>query len=91
MVNFHSFFHVWKWVKGFTLNYENACILNHESLSKIIKQQIRDITILNENKITRKNKEIVNEYCEKVFKLGYDKWVINQINENNTDTYPYGY
>ena len=48
-------------------------------MRKIVRQQIREITIVNENKITRKNREIVNEYCEKVFKFGYDKRVIKQV------------
>ena len=52
-------------IKGFTLNHENNNLLNHDSLSKIVKRQIREITIVNENKITRKNREIVNKYCEK--------------------------
>ena len=60
-------------IKGFTLNHENSSILNHNSMSKIVKKQIRELTIINENKITRKNREIVNEYCEKVFKFSYDK------------------
>ena len=62
-------------IKGFTLNHENNNLLNHDSLSKIVKRQIREITIVNENKITRKNREIVNKYCEKIFKFGYDKRV----------------
>ena len=78
-------------IKGFTLNHENSSILNHNSMSKIVKKQIREITIVNENKITRKNREIVNEYCEKVFKFGYDKRVIKEINKDHTDTLPYGY
>ena len=78
-------------IKGFTLNHENNSLLNHDSLSKIVKKYIREITIVNENKITRKNREIVNEYCEKVFKFGYDKRVIRQINEEHSDTLPYGY
>ena len=57
----------------------------------IVKQQIRELTIINENKFTRKNREIVNEYCEKVFKFGYDKRVIRQANENHIDKLPYGY
>ena len=65
--------------------------MNHDSLSKIVKKQIRDITIVNENKITRKNKEIVNKYCEKVFKFGYDKRVIKSTNKDCIDTVPYGY
>ena len=78
-------------IKGFTLNHENSSILNHDSMSKIVKKQIREITIVNENKITRKNREIVNKYCEKVFKFGYDKRVIRQINEDHIDTLSYGY
>ena len=39
-------------IKGFTLNHENNNLLNHDSLSKIVKKQIREITIVNENKIT---------------------------------------
>ena len=78
-------------IKGFTLNHENNNLLNHVSLSKIAKKQIREVTIVNENKITRKNREIVNKYCEKVFKFCYDKRVISQINEDHIDTLPYGY
>ena len=78
-------------IKGFTLNHENNSLLNHDSLSKIVRKQIREITIVNESKITRKNKEIVRGYCEKVFKFGYDKRIIRQINENCIDTLPYGY
>ena len=77
-------------IKGFTLNHENDSLLNHDSLSKIVKKQIREITIINKSKITQKNQEIVNKYCEKVFKFGYDKRVIRQINENCIDTIPYG-
>ena len=78
-------------IKGFTLNHENGSTLNYNSMSKIVKKQIRELTIVNENKITRKNREIVNEYCGKVFKFGYDKRVIRQTNENHIDTLPYGY
>ena len=42
-------------IKGFTLNHENSSILNHNSMSKIVRKQIRELTIINENKITRKN------------------------------------
>ena len=78
-------------IKGFTLNHENSSILNHDSMRKIVKKQIRELTIINENKITRKNREIINEYCEKVFKFGYDKRVIKHIDKNHIDTLPYGY
>ena len=78
-------------IKGFTLNHENNNLLNHDSLSKIVKKQIREITIVNENKITQKNHEIVNKYCEKIFKFGYDKRVIKQVDEGHINTLPYGY
>ena len=78
-------------IKGFTLNHENSTILNHDSMCKIVKKQIRELIIINENKITRDNREIVNKYCEKVFKFGYDKRVIRHVNENHIDTIPYGY
>ena len=78
-------------IEGFTLTHENNSLLNHDSLSKIVKKQIREITIVNESKIRRKNREIVNKYCENIFKFGYDKKVIKQINEDHTDTLPYGY
>ena len=54
-------------IKGFTLKHVNNNHLNHDNLSKIVKKQIREIPILNENKITGKNKEIVNKYYGKVF------------------------
>ena len=78
-------------INGFTLNHENNNLLNHDSMSKIVRKQIREITIVNENKITQKNREIVKEYCKKVFKFGYDKRVIKKINEDHIDTLPYGY
>ena len=78
-------------IKGFTLNHQNCTILNHDNMRKVIKKQIRELKIVNENKITRKNREIVNKYCEKVFKFGYDKRVIKHVDENHIDTLPYGY
>ena len=35
-------------IKGFTLNHENSSILNHDSMSKIVKKQIRELTVVNE-------------------------------------------
>ena len=57
-------------------------------MSKIVKGQVREITIVNESKITRNNREIVNKYCEKIFKFGYDKRVIKHVDENHIDTLP---
>ena len=38
-------------IKGFTLVYENSNILNHDSM---VKTEIKELTIINENKIKRK-------------------------------------
>ena len=38
-------------IKGFTLNYENRCYLNNDSLTKVVKKQLREITIINKSKI----------------------------------------
>ena len=78
-------------IKGFTLNHENSSILNYNSMSKIMKKQIRELTIVNKNKITQKNQEIITEYSEKIFRFGYDKRVIRQTDENHVDTLIYGY
>lgn len=80
-------------VKGFTLNFENSQVINHNQMIKIVKGEIKERVLVDENKITRdtKNKTIVNKYQEKVFKFEYDKRVIKTINEDNIDTLPYGY
>ena len=59
-------------------------------MSQIVNKKKREITIVNENKKTRKNRCIVNEYNEKTFKLVYDKRVIKPVNEDCIDTLPYG-
>ena len=78
-------------VKGFTLNYKNSSILNHDGLLKIVNEKVNEVTITNEHKIARSNQEIVNKYYEKVFRLGYDKRVIKRVNENHIDTLPYDF
>ena len=66
-------------MKGFTLNYQNSALLNHDSFSKIIRKRLKQIKVINNRKIARKkNKEVVNEYHEKIFKLGYDKRVVKK-------------
>ena len=44
-------------IKGFTLNHENNNILNHDSLSKIVKKEIREITIVTKTKPLVKTKK----------------------------------
>ena len=78
-------------IKGFRLNHENSQILNHNNMIKMVKKEIKELTLVNENKITRQNKQIVNKYEEKVYRFGYDKRAIKYISESCLETYPYGY
>ena len=78
-------------IKGFRLNHENSQILNHANMIKIVTNEIKELTLVNENKITRQNKQIVNKYEEKVYSFGYDKRAIKYISESCIETYPYGY
>lgn len=78
-------------IKGFRLNHENSQILNHTNLIKMVKKEIKDLTLVNENKITRQNKQIANKYEEKVYSFGYDKRTIKHISQNCIETCPYGY
>ena len=78
-------------IKGFTLNHENTQILNHENMIRMVKGEIKELTLVNENKITRQNKHIVNKYNEKIYRFGYDKRSIKYISEDHIETFPYGY
>ena len=80
-------------IKGFRLNYGNAQVLNHESMVKVIKDEVKELVTVDENKICRdpRNKTIVNRYQEKVYKFGYDKRAIRKLGENHIETVPYGY
>ena len=78
-------------VKGFRLNHENAQILNHENMIRMVIGYIKELTLVNENKITRQNKQIVNKYEEKSYTFGYDKRAIQYISDSCIETLPYGY
>ena len=78
-------------IKGFTLNHENSQILNHANMIRMVKGDIKELTLVNENKITRHNKQILNRYDEKVYTFGYDKRSIKYISEDHIETFPYGY
>ena len=59
-------------IKGFRLNYENDQILNHESMVKVIKSEVKELVTVDENKICRdsRNKTIVNRSRYKMPILG---------------------
>ena len=80
-------------IKGFRLNYENEQVLNHQSMIQVIKNEVKELVTVDENKICRdsKNKTIVNRYQQKTYKFGYDKRTINKISPDHIDTLPYGY
>jgi hypothetical protein len=63
-------------IKGFVLNYENNKHLNLRGLSDIFLGDNQRITVVNEQKITRKKGGfVINKYEEKQFTLCYDKRV----------------
>ena len=80
-------------IKGFYLNYENSQFINFKLMDKMVKKECKNVTIVDENKITRdsKTKNIVNKYQEKIFSFDYDKRVIKIVNNEHIDTLPYGY
>ena len=79
-------------IKGFTLNHQNGTLLNHDSLKKIVKEQLKCVKVINERKINRKKNEgIVNVRYEKAFKLCYNKRAIKKVSDNHISTVPFGY
>ena len=40
-------------IKGFRLNYENEQILNHQSMISVIKDEVKELVTVDENKICR--------------------------------------
>ena len=77
-------------VKGFTLNHENSKLINIDSMREIITKQKDKITTVNENMITRDNKQIINKYQAKDFRLVYDKRSTHN-NNGTLETLPWGY
>ena len=73
-------------IKGFTLNHETSNILTHDSMKLIVKKEIKDLVIVDERKITRRNRDLVNRYNEKVFRMAYDKRCLKIISNSHIDT-----
>ena len=80
-------------IKGFRLHHKNSKALNFESISKLVKNEIETVKIIENNVITRntKTKEIVNKTLAKVFQFEYNKRVVKKINNDHIDTLPYGW
>jgi hypothetical protein len=78
-------------IKGFTLNYENAKILNYDSMIASIDG--KEVVLKNDHYIKRntKTKEIESVKNEKIFRFCYDKRAIVKVSEDHIDTLPYGY
>ena len=76
-------------VKGFTLNFENSQIINHSTITQLVKGEISNLQTKRENAITRNafTNEIVNKDQTKTFSCCYNKRVVLE----NYDTLPYGY
>lgn len=80
-------------VKGFSLNHENSKFINDDCMTAIVKGEVDERVIVEENKIARdeKSKWVVNKYMEKAFRFDYDKRVINRVSSDHVDTLPFGY
>ncbi|XP_041351271.1 uncharacterized protein LOC121370216 [Gigantopelta aegis] len=78
-------------VRGFSLNYANAQLINFEAIREIVLSPTRDatLTVTNPSKISRekRKRKIYNKVEEKRYKIVYTKRVI----QDNLDTLPYGY
>jgi hypothetical protein len=75
-------------VKGFGLNYENSKFINNETMVRMVRSEVNEKVIVEENKITRdsKSKSVINKYLEKKFRFDYNKRVIHQINDGHINT-----
>lgn len=80
-------------VRGITLNYKNAQIVNYDTLYQMVQNihspQPHVVSVHNPRKITRDaiSKQIVNKPMTKDYRVVYDKRVIL----NDFRTVPYGY
>ena len=59
-------------IKGFRLNYENDQILNHESMAKVIKSEVKELVTVDENKICRDSR---NKTSKQVSGKGLQVWI----------------
>ena len=77
-------------VRGITLNYRNALIINFETVRDMVTNAKKEnITVTDEHKIARdqKNNRIITSRQTKDYRIVFDKRVIT----NNFNTVPYGY
>lgn len=78
-------------VRGFTLNFRNAQLLNFDSIQKLVCEMDTSstISIRNPTKITTdgKRRRVVNKEETKLYRVVYDKRVI----QPDLTTLPYGY
>ncbi|XP_062575961.1 uncharacterized protein LOC134237834 [Saccostrea cucullata] len=75
-------------VKGITLNYRTSQIVSPETLEKMLKGEIEEVTVLYPDKIQRtRDHEVVNKPLEKKYRIVYDKRQLLP----SYNTLPYGY
>lgn len=77
-------------IRGFSLNYQNAQLLNFLSMLDIVTDQSKTLTVTNSSNITRSKFpiKIYNSVENKQYQLVYSK---RAIQLNSYDTLPYGY
>lgn len=77
-------------VRGITLNYRNACMINFDTISRMVRNASQDVvTVTNPCKIVRnlKTRSILSRSESKDYRIVYTKRVI--VSDYNT--LPYGY
>ena len=78
-------------VRGFSLNFKNAKLLNFQAMKSLVNSLDSELSILihNDSKISRdvKRRRVINKEETKVYRMVYTKRVI--VDESRT--LPYGY
>ena len=75
-------------VRGITLNFDNAKLINFHSLDNMLKKVGEDVIKVTDNfKIIRKDKKLLTTLQSKDYRIVFDKRVI----KDNFSTVPYGF
>ena len=76
-------------VRGFTLNFKNANIINFDTLKNMILGDLREVDVCNPRKICRdsRKRKIYNREEQKTYCKVYTKRVV----QDDLSTLPYGY
>ena len=76
-------------IKGFSLNYSNAAILNFESLRQMVFQKDLKVMVQNKNQIVRDKKDF--SLCNRDIPKEHQFTFCQRKIDDNYMTYPYGF